>query len=536
MHKHVFEPATAGPRVKPGITRIRLRGAAPGSRSRRRAAGSTGRGTSRGRSTRSAWRAALDHPAAVEDQDLVERVQAVQPVGDEDDGAGRAGGDQCGGQHLVGGGGVEPLGRLVEHEHVRAQEQRPGQRESLPLAAGELAAVLADHGVPAGRLGPHPVEEARGGGRDRQVVVVRVRAGEQQVVADGGMEDVGLGEQAADAVRVAAAGRDAAGGARSRRQGGDERGLAGAAGADDRDPVAGRQAQVDAVEGGRGAGPVVDTDVREAGYVVRRARPVGRPARGVVPLAVALAWSRAVVVPFAVAAGPRRGLGLADWRRRRARCWRRRVAGAAAGVAIAGVGAGSSSAATRRRPPRMAVRWRAAPTRLSATSTAASVPTASTPTSTPSTSARSATTTTAAAVAPETSTPRPSTAQPTAASRRSSRASSRAWPAARDSAAPVAPKAASSAAPAVRSTASTGQGAPQRRHPVGRTPGQPPPPPPAAPRRRRTSPAASASAAAGEMAAAPMTASTATSAGRGGRYDAPGAAGPARRPHRTPAG
>ena len=34
--------------------------------------------------------------------------------------------------------------RVVEHEHARAPEHGPGQREPLPLAAGQRQSLLAD--------------------------------------------------------------------------------------------------------------------------------------------------------------------------------------------------------------------------------------------------------------------------------------------------------------------------------------------------------------------------------------------------------
>ena len=38
-------------------------------------------------------------------------------------------------------------GWLVEHQHRRGCEQRAGQHDPLPLAAGKLAALLPDEGV-----------------------------------------------------------------------------------------------------------------------------------------------------------------------------------------------------------------------------------------------------------------------------------------------------------------------------------------------------------------------------------------------------
>ena len=45
--------------------------------------------------------------------------------------------------------GVDGGGRVVEHEHPRGEQQRAGQRDPLPLPAGEGEALLADDGVVA---------------------------------------------------------------------------------------------------------------------------------------------------------------------------------------------------------------------------------------------------------------------------------------------------------------------------------------------------------------------------------------------------
>ena len=46
---------------------------------------------------------------------------------------------------------VERRQRVVEHEHPRAAEHGAGEREPLPLAAGQRQALLADAGVEAER-------------------------------------------------------------------------------------------------------------------------------------------------------------------------------------------------------------------------------------------------------------------------------------------------------------------------------------------------------------------------------------------------
>jgi hypothetical protein len=59
---------------------------------------------------------------------------------------------------LLLGGGVEGGGRLVEDEDGRVLEERAGDGEALPLAAGERAAALGHLGVEAVRLALEEVE------------------------------------------------------------------------------------------------------------------------------------------------------------------------------------------------------------------------------------------------------------------------------------------------------------------------------------------------------------------------------------------
>ena len=88
-------------------------------------------------------------------------------------------------------GQVEVLGGLVEHEHGEVGEQRAGQRQPLPLAAGEPRPVLADEGVePVGqRRRPSPAAgPARA--RRRSSSSVALRPGEPQVLPHGAVEEV----------------------------------------------------------------------------------------------------------------------------------------------------------------------------------------------------------------------------------------------------------------------------------------------------------------------------------------------------------
>ena len=95
-------------------------------------------------------RAALGHLAVVKDDDLVDLVESLQLMRDEQGGAARGESEQVGGQGHA-SLGIKVRGRLVEDQHGRIREQRPGQGEPLPFAAGHSRAVRADRGVPAPR-------------------------------------------------------------------------------------------------------------------------------------------------------------------------------------------------------------------------------------------------------------------------------------------------------------------------------------------------------------------------------------------------
>ena len=61
------------------------------------------------------------------------------------------------------GDGVDRGGGVVEHQHPRVGEQRPGQGDPLPLPARQRQPAFADHGVVA--VGQRGDELVRGGGR-----------------------------------------------------------------------------------------------------------------------------------------------------------------------------------------------------------------------------------------------------------------------------------------------------------------------------------------------------------------------------------
>ena len=83
--------------------------------------------------------AALCHPAAVEDDDLVHLVQPVHLVRDEQRRAAAAGGLRGRGQQVRGQRPpvvrVQVRGGLVQDQQRGVGQQRPGQRDPLPLAA-----------------------------------------------------------------------------------------------------------------------------------------------------------------------------------------------------------------------------------------------------------------------------------------------------------------------------------------------------------------------------------------------------------------
>ena len=159
---------------------------------------------------------------------------------------------------------VQVRGRLVQDEQRRVGQQRPGQRDPLPLAAGHGGAAGADRGVPALRQRLDPGQQPGPRGRLGQLVswlapgrasrmfsrmVVSNRCGSCGAAADHGAHLVGA---VAGQVGAAQRGR-AAGQVAEPQQHGGHRGLARPAGADQGDPPPGRQVEVHAVEGQRPA-------------------------------------------------------------------------------------------------------------------------------------------------------------------------------------------------------------------------------------------------------------------------------------------
>jgi len=211
--------------------------------------------------------AALDDAAGLEDDDLVDPVQAVGLVGDQQRRA--PGGDV----EQVGGEGaarvrVEAGGWLVEDEQRRVREQRPGQGDPLPFAARDGRAVHAHGGLEALGERLYPGQQPGPCRGVRQLFVARARPGEPEVVRDRRVEDVRVLRAAADHAAhvvggvarqiVAAESGGAAGQVDEPHQEGGDRGLARAVRADEGDAPARAEVQVQAVEGERRARAVAD--------------------------------------------------------------------------------------------------------------------------------------------------------------------------------------------------------------------------------------------------------------------------------------
>ena len=151
-------------------------------------------------------------------------------------------------------------------------DQRPGQRDALPLPAAQADASLADDGVePVAEL----AHEAVGAGEPqrRPHLVVGVAAAEDDVLADRAGEQERLLEHHRPRPRprgdVARVGPDQPAGQL------DERALAGAGRADDRHDAAGRHRQVDVGE--RRLGLAGERERRRRGAGRRRRRARRRP-------------------------------------------------------------------------------------------------------------------------------------------------------------------------------------------------------------------------------------------------------------------
>ena len=127
--------------------------------------------------------------AGLEADDLVHLVKPGPAVGDEQDRAAFSGGQQVPGQ-LVGGLLIKVLGRLVEDEDGKVGQQHPRQGEPLALTAGQPHAVLAYLCVQAGGQALDPFQQPGPTQRRADLLVGGLAAGQPQVLAEGGVEDV----------------------------------------------------------------------------------------------------------------------------------------------------------------------------------------------------------------------------------------------------------------------------------------------------------------------------------------------------------
>ena len=85
--------------------------------------------------------------------------------------------------------GIERAGGFVENEDARLGQQSARDGEALPLAAGELDAALADNGVVALGKAFGELIHARGTAGKEELLITGIGAREQDVLADGAVEE-----------------------------------------------------------------------------------------------------------------------------------------------------------------------------------------------------------------------------------------------------------------------------------------------------------------------------------------------------------
>ena len=180
--------------------------------------------------------------------------------------------------------GVDRRRGVVEDQHARVGEHRARDGDALTLAARERVAVLADHGLVAVGQRLDEVGGARERGGAPDLVEVRFRVGERDVLAHGVGEQERVlehdADRAANVAEVEVAHVDAVEQhaalvdvVEARDQPGD-RGLAARGRADERDRLARPQHEVEAVEHDRPVA-VAEVDTFEA----QLALPLGRQRR-----------------------------------------------------------------------------------------------------------------------------------------------------------------------------------------------------------------------------------------------------------------
>ena len=169
--------------------------------------------------------------------------------------------------------GIDRRQGLVEHQDWCVPEQRPGDGDALALSAGQPQSPFTDHGPIALGQTDDEVMGVGGAGGGLQFLGRRLGLAEAQVVLDGAVEQVGVlaedGELAANLVEAELADIAAADAhpsplrvVESQEQAYDRR-LAGAAGADDTDPLPRRDVKFEAEMGAAPAAGIGEAHVLE---------------------------------------------------------------------------------------------------------------------------------------------------------------------------------------------------------------------------------------------------------------------------------
>ena len=134
-------------------------------------------------------RTAFDDPTGFEHEDLVHGLKRGKPMRDEKRCAAFRRAQEVGGQRVC-GRRVEMLGRLVENQNGKVGEQRAGHRNPLSLPAREDRAVHSHGCLELGGQALDPAAQAHQVEHPPQLLVCGMTACEQEVLAQGCVEDV----------------------------------------------------------------------------------------------------------------------------------------------------------------------------------------------------------------------------------------------------------------------------------------------------------------------------------------------------------
>ena len=164
-------------------------------------------------------------------------------------------------------------GRLIQDENRRVHEQRAREHDALSLSAGQLPSLLTNERVDPFRQRRNPVPDASRSERHLDLGVRRFGMAQTDVLANRRREEVrvlaGDRDRPADILEpilpdVPARDRDAAAlGVDEPKQRVHDRRLPGSAGADERNPAAGLEAQAEPFQRGPLPRPVADADILE---------------------------------------------------------------------------------------------------------------------------------------------------------------------------------------------------------------------------------------------------------------------------------